>query len=289
MHEIVILSGKGGTGKTSVTAAFAACAAPAVIADADVDAADLFLVARPVDTTTELFYAGYEAVVDTCRCTGCGACRQACRHDAVTVEQPVAVVDALRCEGCGVCEWVCPEKAITMQQPVAGQIMRSHTRFGPMVHARMRPGGENSGKLVAQVRRAARARAEEMRADWLLVDGPPGIGCPVISAVTGADHVIAVTEATVSGEHDLERLWTLIDHFGVPASLIVNKADIAPSVAERISVCADARGVAVLGHLPYDPVFTQAQLAGLSVVEYSDGPVSRMLQDCWRRLANGLA
>ncbi len=284
MHEIVVLSGKGGTGKTSVTAAFAACAGSAVLADADVDASDLYLVARPAAGQPEPFMSGYKAQIEPERCSGCLVCRDACRFDAIQVDRARPSIDRLSCEGCGVCEWVCPDRAIRMYQPVAGQIWSTTCRFGPIVHARLGVGGENSGKLVAQVRRLARTRALETGIEWLLVDGPPGIGCPVISSVTGADHVVAVTEATVSGEHDLERLWTLIDHFGVPASLIINRADIAPTVAERIAAYAQTRGVHILGRLPYDPVFTQAQLAGLSVVEYSNGPAAIQLHACWQQL-----
>ena len=289
MKEIVVISGKGGTGKTIVTAAFAALAAPAVMVDCDVDAADLHLVLSPTVEETHAFFGGRQARIITEQCQACGACAALCRfsairHDVATGYQ----IDPLTCEGCGVCAHFCLHEAIAFEETCNGHWFRSTTRFGPLVHARLGIAAENSGKLVALVRREARALAEMHQADWLLVDGPPGIGCPVISSLTGADHVVIVTEPTIAGLHDLARVLTLTAHFHVPASIIINKADLYPHGAEEIAQTACTHHAQVLGHIPYDPVFTQAQLVGRSVIEFDDGPVSQAVRACWNQLSISL-
>jgi MinD superfamily P-loop ATPase len=284
MKELVIISGKGGTGKTSVTAAFAALAQHAVLVDADVDAADLHLVLAPTIEETHDFFGGRQARILTEACQACGSCANVCRFSAVQADAAGYRIDPLSCEGCGVCAHLCPYDAIAFEETCNGQWFRSTTRFGPLVHARLGIAEENSGKLVALVRREARTLADAMQADVLLVDGPPGIGCPVISSLSGADHAVIVTEPTVAGRHDLERVLTLATHFQVPASILINKADLYPAGAAEIEQVALARQIPVLGRLPYDPVVTQALLVGQSVIEYADSPISQALRDIWTQL-----
>jgi len=284
MKEILIISGKGGTGKTSVTAAFAALAQQAVLVDCDVDAADLHLVLSPTIEETHDFFGGHQARIIVDQCEACGACVDFCRFGAIQRGGDGYRIDSLACEGCGVCAHFCPHDAIAFAETCNGQWFRSTTRFGPLVHAWLGIAAENSGKLVTIIRREARALAAAMQADLLLVDGPPGIGCPVIASLSGADYVVIVTEPTVSGRHDLERVMLLTAHFRVPTSVIINKADLYPKGAEEIEHIAVTRGVGVLGHIPYDPVITQAQLVGQSVIEYADGPVSQALRAIWHSL-----
>jgi len=284
MKEIVVISGKGGTGKTSVTAAFATLAQRVVLVDGDVDAADLHLVLSPAIEETHDFFGGRQARIIADRCRNCGACVEFCRFSAVRHDTHGYHIDPLACEGCGVCAHLCPHHAIAFEATCNGQWFRSSTRFGPLVHARLGIAEENSGKLVALIRREARSCADAAQADLLLVDGPPGIGCPVIASLTGAGHVVIVAEPTVSGRHDLDRVITLTTHFHVSTSVIINKADLYPEGAVEIAHTALARGVGVLGRIPYDPAITQAQLVGQSVIEYQDGAVSQALREIWARL-----
>ncbi|NLN75529.1 MAG: 4Fe-4S binding protein [Armatimonadetes bacterium] len=285
MKEIVMLSGKGGTGKTSITASFAALADRSVLVDCDVDAADLHLVLEPKATESHEFLGGRIAVIDPDKCTACGECAKACRFDAIHPEADYYSVDEIECEGCGVCALVCPTDAITLQDTISGQWYLSQTRFGPMVHARLGAGGENSGKLVTLIRKKARDIAEASDAQIIITDGPPGIGCPVIASLADANRVIIVTEPTVSGIHDLERVAKLAVHFKVPASIIVNKYDINTDKAEQIDQFAEANKLDVLGRIPYDPVVTAAQLVGKSVVEYCSDGISKTLRDIWGRVS----
>jgi MinD superfamily P-loop ATPase len=288
MKELVVISGKGGTGKTSVLASFAALARNAVLADCDVDAADLHLVLAPEVRRREEFRSGREAVIRQADCIRCGACLEHCRFEAVKTDGRAAgeatfTIDPFACEGCGVCVRFCPAKAIDFPERLCGEWYVSETRFGPMVHARLGIAAENSGKLVSTVRREARRIAEERRLDWILVDGPPGIGCPVIASIAGASLVLAVTEPTLSGEHDLERVLGLARHFGIPAAVCVNKWDINPALAKRIEESACARGAALAGRISYDRAVTAAQLAGKSAVEYG-GQAGREIRSLWRSI-----
>jgi MinD superfamily P-loop ATPase len=286
MKELVVISGKGGTGKTSVLASFAALSGKAVMADCDVDAADLSLILTPQIERRERFTSGRQAVIRAKDCVGCGACLSQCRFDAVqreggTAGEAIFSIDPLSCEGCGVCVRFCPMKAIDFPERACGEWYASRTRFGPMIHARLGIAAENSGKLVSVVRGEARRVAEEKGRGWILVDGPPGIGCPVIASVTGATMVLAVTEPTLSGGHDLERVLGLASHFGIPAAVCVNKWDVNQEMTERIERAAAAAGADVFERIPYDRRVTAAQIGGKAVVENGDCPSAAAIKKLW--------
>lgn len=284
MKELVVLSGKGGTGKTSVLGSLAVLAGRSVLADCDVDAADLHLLLHPEVRHREPFFAGHEAEVRGDACTACGLCASLCRAGAIAIEKGTcAVVDPLLCEGCGLCVRVCPAGAVEFPARRAGELYLSETRFGPMVHARLEPGGESSGKLVARVRHEARRLAVEHNEEWVLVDGPPGIGCPVIASLTDASAVLAVAEPTPSGRHDLERVLELCRHFGVSVGVCVSKWDLHPELASEIETLAEANGAAVLGRIPYDLTVTRAQVEGRPVVDLG-GPAAEAVTELWASL-----
>lgn len=289
MKELVVISGKGGTGKTSVTASLAVLAVHAVVADCDVDAADLHLILAPSIQDRHDFVQGHEAMIREDVCVGCGICQLHCRFDAIgqTHPKPNTVrfkVDPHACEGCGVCVEICPANAIEFPNRMCGEWYVSDTRVGPMVHARLGIGADNSGKLVSLVRQKASDIAKEEGLGWVLVDGPPGIGCPVIASITGASAVLIVTEPTLSGEHDLERTLSLTQHFNVPAFVCVNKWDINPDMADRIEQLARTAGAQCVARIPYDPVVTQAQTMGQAVADDPDGPLTETLKEIWKQL-----
>lgn len=288
MNELVVISGKGGTGKTSLTASFAVLAGRSVIADCDVDAADLHLVLNPQPLERHEFFSGREASIRPEACAGCGACREACRFDAIVPSGTVFRVDPSSCEGCGVCLRVCPAQAIDFTERLCGEWMVSRTAHGPMVHARLGTAAENSGKLVSTVRREARRIAEKEGIPLLLVDGPPGIGCPVIASITGASHILVVTEPTVSGEHDLDRVLSLARHFDIPASVCVNKWDLNPGIAERIEENARRRGAVPVGRIRYDRGVTRAQIQGKAVVEF-DAACAPDIREVWGKIVSNLS
>jgi MinD superfamily P-loop ATPase len=269
ISELVVISGKGGTGKTSVVASFGVLGDNVVIADCDVDAADLHLVLSPVIGEIHGFISGHEAVIRQDDCCGTGVCREVCRFDAVGKHDHTGrfVIDPLACEGCGVCVELCPNRAIDFVERTCGAWYVSSTPSGPMVHARLSIAAENSGKLVATVRREATRVAVANRCTTVLVDGPPGIGCPVIASITGASGVLIVTEPTVSGAHDMERVLALARHFDVPAAVCVNRWDLNPDGADRIESRATDLGAAITGRIRYDPTVTRAQVEGRTVVE----------------------
>lgn len=271
MKELVIISGKGGTGKTSFTAALAVLAGTAVTADCDVDASNLPLLLKPEILEENRFYSGKSAGINAEACSGCGACSKACRFEAVSGSGGAFQVDPVKCEGCGVCVQVCPAGAVEFTDNLCGRWFRSQSSAGAMIHARLDPGAENSGKLVTQVRKAAKAVAAETAAPWLLVDGPPGIGCPVIASVTGCDAAVVVTEPTLSGLHDLERVLKLTRHFQIPAFVIVNKWDLNSQVAGDIEKAAARAGAVAAGRIPYSRLFTEAVRRGETIVEYRPG------------------
>jgi MinD superfamily P-loop ATPase len=283
MKELTIISGKGGTGKTSITASFASLAKSKVIVDADVDAADLHLVIPPEIKKQESFKGGHIAVIDPDRCTACGECRQRCRFDAISED---FVVSKLACEGCGVCVYFCPVKAIDFPQQVCGQWFVSDTARGPMVHARLGIAEENSGLLVSLLRREARAIAEEKGYELILLDGPPGIGCPVISSVTGASGILVISEPTMSGLHDLRRVNELAAFLKVPAMACVNKYDINPEMSDAIMTYAQEKNMACVGVIPYDRDMTAAMVARKALVDFSDGPAARALRSVWENVCN---
>ena len=288
IREIVVISGKGGTGKTSVSAAFAVLADHPVVVDCDVDAADLYLILAPKIIERREFRAGYEAEIDPAKCRRCGACYKHCRFDAVredngrTGTTPFRI-DPIACEGCGVCVRFCPEHAIDFRERSCGEWFVSETRCGPMVHARLGIAAENSGKLVSVVRREARRIAEEARRPMIIVDGAPGIGCPVIASVTGATLVLIVAEPTVSGEHDMNRVLSLVRHFRVSAAVCVNKWDLNPHITERIEDMARGLGAQVVGRIRYDPAVTAAQIEGKTVIE-TGAPCTEDIERVWQTL-----
>jgi len=291
MKQLVILSGKGGTGKTTVAAALAHLASQEmsiVLADADVDAANLELVLDPRKLEVGDFMGGKLAVIDLEKCTVCGACAEVCRFEAVVAGDRAYRVDALACEGCAACHYQCPAEAIQMVEQQAGQWFHSDTRFGPLFHARLFAGQENSGKLVTLVKQQGRLLALDTGAELLVVDGPPGIGCPVISASAGADMAHHVVEPTVSGVHDLERIMGTTDHFGVPSLVAINKADLNLARSEEIVAFCTEQGVEVVGRIPYDTVVTEAMVQGLPVTDYADGTVTRALEEMWSRIRERL-
>jgi MinD superfamily P-loop ATPase len=295
MKQLIILSGKGGTGKTSVAAAFAHLAAEgepavrAVLADADVDAANLELVLDPRPLETHEFIGGSVAVIDPALCQGCGTCHDVCRFDAVlppTDRREAYAVDPVACEGCASCVYQCPEEAIRMVPQLAGHWFRSDSRYGPLFHAALRPAQENSGKLVTLVKQQARLLALDGGFDAVLVDGPPGIGCPVISAASGADLALIVAEPTAAGIHDMTRVLETTAHFQVAALVCINKADIYPEGAAQIEAYCREHGIEVVGHIPFDATVTAAMVQGQPVTAFDPlAPASQALVAVWQRIA----
>lgn len=285
VEELVIISGKGGTGKTSITASFAVLAGFPVIADCDVDAADMHLILTPAVRERHEFRCGNEAVIRRADCIRCGKCLDLCRFGAIIPggEGESYSVDPVACEGCGVCVRFCPAQAIDFPESLSGEWMVSETRCGPMVHARLGIAAENSGKLVSTVRREAKRLAEENGHRLVLVDGPPGIGCPVIASMTGASKALVVTEPTVSGEHDLERVLKLARHFDIPAAVCVNKWDLNPEMTGRIETLAIRSGARIAGRIRYDRAVTSAQIKKKAVVEI-DAPSAEDIRWVWESL-----
>lgn len=294
MKQLVLLSGKGGTGKTSVAAAFAHLAhdGPSplrvVLADADVDAANLELVLGPQKIEQHPFVGGSLAVIDPARCEGCGLCWTACRFEAV-IAGPVYRVDPIACEGCAACMYVCPTQAIRMDPQPAGHWYRSDTRYGPLFHAALRPAQENSGKLVTLVKQQARLHALDGGYQALIVDGPPGIGCPVISAASGADVALIIAEPTAAGIHDMQRALQTTTHFHIPSLVCLNKWDVYPDGAQQIEAWCRDQAIEVIGRIPFDQTITQAMVRGEPVTAYAaDAPASRALRSLWERVAAAL-
>jgi len=286
--ELVVISGKGGTGKTSIVASFAALAEKAVLADCDVDAADLHLVLEPKILRREAFSGGKRARIESHHCTACGKCAELCRFNAISFDGPGNArvsktyrVDPIACEGCGVCAWFCPASAITFAPAVNGEWYVSETRHGPMVHAKLGIAEENSGKLVSTVRKEAGAIARQRGLGLVLIDGSPGIGCPVIASITGADLVLIVTEPTLSGLHDLGRVADVANHFGVMGLVCVNKWDLNPDVAADIERQAQERGLRLAGRVRYDRAVTDAQIHKQSVVEFQRDGCAEDVRRVW--------
>ncbi len=277
MKQMTIISGKGGTGKTTLAAAFASLATGNIFADCDVDAADLHLIFDPTILTTQPFTGLDCAQLDEERCIGCGRCFERCRFDAVVEhaddgkeEGASYSIDPMACEGCGVCAYVCPTDAITMQPRTSGKAYHSKSRFGPLFHATLKIAEEASGKLIALVRDLARKYAEKEGRDLILIDGAPGIGCPVIAAISGVDLVTVVTEPTLSGIHDLERVLGVAAHFDIDAGVIINKCDINDEMTDRIARYCEQNDISLFGTIPYDTAFTDAMIQGKTLIEYAD-------------------
>lgn len=278
MKQIVVISGKGGTGKTMLTGAFAALAENKVMADCDVDAANLYLLLDPSIKERHPFKSGAFAKIDPGLCIGCGQCSDACRFQAIS---PQFAVSPISCEGCGLCARLCPVGAIHMKESTAGEWFISETRYGPFVHAKLGIAEENSGKLVAKVRQTAKELAESKKADYVIVDGPPGIGCPVIASLSGVDLALVVTEPTLSGLHDVQRVIELAEHFKVPAQLVINKWDINPAAAENITRYCESRKVPIVGRIPFDRAVMESVIAGKPITEYTNGTLKAEMIRIW--------
>jgi MinD superfamily P-loop ATPase len=284
MKQLVVISGKGGTGKTTMTGSLASLAKGGmVVADCDVDAPDLHLILNPEIRETHDFLGLQIARIDPDKCTECGECENACRFDAIHDFQ----VDPRGCEGCKVCTIVCPSEAVTMVETVSGHAYVSETRFGTMVHADLFPGEEASGKLVTMVRELAFKVAEREKKDLILIDGSPGIGCPVIASITGTDIALVMTEPSISGAHDLERILGVTKHFGVKALVCVNKYDLNLDMTEEIDGLCRELGVDVVGKLPFDPGVVEAMISGKTLVEV-EGPVGDAIRSVWDRIKTNL-
>ena len=286
MKELVVISGKGGTGKTSLMAAFASLAKNNVLCDADVDAADLHLLMAPDIRERHDFQGGGTAIINPDKCTQCGLCRDLCRWHAVSERFEV---DPVECEGCGVCVDFCPEQAIDFPIKTCGEWFISNTRFGPMVHARLGIAEENSGKLVTLVRQEAKKLAEKNQLNLLITDGPPGVGCPVIASVGGASAVLIVAEPTVSGLHDMERVAQLAAHFKVPAMVCINKSDLNLDQTIAIEKLAKENNITIVGRIPFDPVFTESMVQGETVIEYqTTSKVSQIVEEIWSKIRKSI-
>ncbi|MCK5128296.1 MAG: ATP-binding protein [Clostridiales bacterium] len=285
MKQILIVSGKGGTGKTSITASLASYFESLVLVDCDVDASDLYLILKPEVQQTFDFISGHTAHILQKDCTQCSMCLNVCKFDAVKVgNKGTLCIDAIDCEGCGVCIWMCPQKAIEFPESLCGQWFFSNTRHGPMVHAKLAIGAENSGKLVSEIRGYATKIAKNQKKDIILIDGPPGIGCPVIASLTGVDCVVVVTEPTLSAIHDMERIIALAKHFGISTYVCINKSDINEELTQTIKKRIKVLDVELVGEIPYDTAFTRAQVQKKSIVEYSNGKTTQCIEELAQKL-----
>ncbi len=281
VSEIAIVSGKGGTGKTTISAAFVAIAEDIVMADCDVDAPDLHILLNPEIQETQEFISSKAASIGKDICTECGLCQESCRFDAIRVPE----IDPIACEGCGVCEFVCPEKAISMQDRVSGHQFRSDTKYGAMSHAKLLPGEGNSGKLVTSVRKQGKELADLANQEIILIDGSPGIGCPVIATVAGLKMGIVVTEPTLSGIHDMKRVLELMKRFNVRSAVIINKFDINEENTADIERYCQENDLEILGHIPFDRVMTDSMVQGKTVPEFApEHKVTEILRDMWKRI-----
>jgi len=286
MKEITILSGKGGAGKTSVTAALAALSKNTVFCDNDVDAADLHLILQPEIKEKHPFSSGSKSTIDQEICTNCGLCESSCRFHAIHPNsEGYPEVNHFQCEGCRLCERICPAEAISTHENFNNHWFVSTTRFGQMVHAKMGPGEENSGKLVSRIREKTREIAGEIQADYILNDGPPGIGCSAISSITGTDAVLLVIEPSISGLHDAKRLVELVKGFGIDMYAVINKYDINLTASSAVETFLEKQDIEVLGRIPFDTRMVESMVNEKSVIEFDRASsVSRELENTWTRL-----
>ncbi|MCF8231854.1 MAG: 4Fe-4S binding protein [Bacteroidales bacterium] len=282
MQQITVISGKGGTGKTTFTAAFSSLARNAVFADCDVDAANLYLVLRPGNYREEVFPGAQKAVIDYDKCTNCGICQDVCRFDAIGWKKGRIEISEFACDGCELCMHVCPFGAITMEQSRDSKWFIGNTRFGPMVHAKLGIAEDLSGKLVTVVREEAKKLAEKESRQQIIIDGPPGIGCPVIASVTGTDKVVAITEPSQSGLHDLKRVTQMVGHFDLVPYVVINKFDINMSMTREIENYCHHYGLPVIGEVPFDRSMVEAMVEQKSVIEYvPSSKISKLLTNIW--------
>jgi len=284
MKQIVIISGKGGTGKTFLTSSIAAIAKNKVVSDCDVDAADLHLMLSPVIKEKHIFKSGKVAMVDKEACTGCNQCIDVCRFDAITAINNVVDIDPISCDGCGICERICPVNAIRMEEKVSGEWYISNTKYGTMVHAKLNIAEENSGKLISVIRKKASEIAESEERDFIIIDGSPGIGCPVISSISGTDCAIVVTEPTISGLHDAKRVIQTARHFGISTCIVINKYDINIDMSRQIESYAESEDIPLIGKIPFDREIVEAITKGIPVVEYSKGKIVDYLFEIWKNV-----
>ncbi|WP_292488067.1 ATP-binding protein [Methanohalobium sp.] len=285
MKQITVISGKGGTGKTTLTSAFASLAENAVISDCDVDAADIYLILNPEIMETFDFIGSKVAYVNNNLCTECGLCKSYCRFDAITEDFNV---NTFICEGCGVCEYICPENAISLNDRISGKYYKSRTRYGPMSHANLKAGEEASGKLVTVVRNTSSELVEKYNSDLILIDGPPGTGCSVISSITGVNMTLVVTEPSISGIHDFKRILEVTNYFDIPTLVCINKYDINVENTRVIEDYCREKGVEVVGKIPYDTIPVEAMIQEKTIIEYSDSELSRTIRDIWERVTQRL-
>ncbi|MBN3039429.1 MAG: ATP-binding protein [Candidatus Omnitrophica bacterium] len=281
MKQIVVISGKGGTGKTILTGAFAALAENKVMADCDVDAADLHLLLSPEIEQRHQFKSGFTAKIDKKLCKECGRCVAACRFNAISED---FVVDPISCEGCAFCKFICPAEAVIMQENIAGEWYISRTRFGSLVHAKLGIAEENSGKLVALVRQKAKELAQKEDADWVIIDGAPGIGCPVIASLSGIDCALVVTEPTLSGLHDADRVIKVARHFSVPVALVVNKFDLNTQMSEEIESYCHKNNIELIGKISFDEDVVKALVEGKTIIEYPSKGAKEQIIQIWEKL-----
>ena len=279
-REILVISGKGGTGKTTLASSFALLPPEKVVVDADVDAPDLHIILKPQVLEAQRFMGGRVAKIDPHKCDQCGICRDLCRYDAI---DPNFQVDSVACDGCALCYFACPKEAVTLEEKEAGTWFLSRSRGGPMTHARLYPGEENSGKLVTVIRNRAQELAQEEGYYIILIDGPPGIGCPVISAMTGVDQILIVTEPTPSGQHDLGRAVELSRHFEARVKVCINQWDINAQRTEEIEDWCENMGVEVVGRIPFSRDVPRLQAQGKAPVE-GNGPVAQVIMEIWKNL-----
>ncbi len=291
MKQLTVVSGKGGTGKTVITAAFVALAERKVMADCDVDAADLYLLLHPRIKETHEFKGGRKAILNIDLCTNCGKCVEVCRFGAIRENEKQnperenqITIDPISCEGCGVCALICPVQAIQLQENLSGEWYISDTKYGPMVHAKLGIAEENSGKLVNLVRQNARLIAQRDNLDLVIVDGPPGIGCPVIASVTGVDLVVVVTEPTLSAMSDLERVLSLARHFKIVSVVLINKYDINLENTEKITKFCQREKIEIAGKIPFDNAFTRAMVEGKIILEYTDSNLVKEIKEIWQNI-----
>ena len=281
MKQIVVISGKGGTGKTILTASFAALAQNKVMVDCDVDAADLHLLLQPEIKERHEFRSGMTARINAEICEQCGQCISVCRFDAISED---FIVDPVSCEGCTICSYVCPAGAITLEENISGEWFISNTKYGPLVHAKLGIAEENSGKLVTQVRQAAKEIAEKDNLDYVIIDGPPGIGCPVIASLSGVDLAVIVTEPTLSGIHDMERVAQVSRHFGVPTKVVINKYDINPDNSEEIKKICQKVDIEVIAQLPFSQKVSESIVQGVPLVEFCSNEIAQDISFLWERI-----